>query len=164
MFVQTVFTASENPGNSLQLSCVKAWHQAPSILSLWMECSRFDKKLQTPTSPSGRKVWEVWGLLAEHVPSPTAQHPVSQLDLPPPLTRRGSTEGSPSTQVLLARSAEESRRGGRSSPLVVCWCCSPGCPVPPSLPWAALPACSLHPSLKTQHLNWQQAIQKCDGW
>lgn len=45
--------------------------QAPSILSLWVECSRFDKKLQTPTSPSGRKVWEAWGLLAERAPSPS---------------------------------------------------------------------------------------------
>lgn len=74
-----VFTASENPGNFFQISCVKTWHQgqALSILSLWVECSRFNKKLQTPTSPSGRKVWEVWGLLAEWAPSPTAQRPAS---------------------------------------------------------------------------------------
>lgn len=74
MFVQMGFTASQNPANSLQISCVKPWQQgqAPSILSLWVECSRFNKKLQTPTSPSGRKVWEFWALLAERVPSPTA--------------------------------------------------------------------------------------------
>lgn len=101
LHVCSVFTASENPGNSLQISCVKTWHQAPSILSLWVECSRFDKKLQTPTSPSGRKVWEVWGLLAERVPSPTAQRPASQLDLPPPLTRPGSTEEVPAPTCSL---------------------------------------------------------------
>jgi len=30
----------------------------------------FGKKLQTPASPSGRKVWEVWGLLAERASYP----------------------------------------------------------------------------------------------
>ena len=74
-----------NPGNSSRIGCVKAGHQGqgPSVLSPWVKCSTFDKKLRTPTSPSGRKVWEVWGLLAERVPSPAAQRPASQQDLPP---------------------------------------------------------------------------------
>lgn len=166
MFVQImVFTASENPGNSLQISHVKTWHQgqAPSTLSLWVECSRFDKKLQTPTSPSGRKVWEVWGLLAECVPSPTVQRPASSWTchhLPP---RQAAPRKSQHPRAPCYGHRGQ-QRGGRSSPLVVCWCCSPGCLVPPPLPWAALSACSLHPRLRTHHLNWQQARQKCGGW
>lgn len=83
-FLQLVFTVSDNPGNSLWNSCVKTWHQgwAPSTLSLWVECSTVDKKLQPPTSPSGRKVWEVWSLVAEHAPSPQPSV------LPPSGTRR----------------------------------------------------------------------------
>lgn len=100
LFVQMVFTASEKPGNTLQISHVKTWPQgqAPSTLSLWVECSRFNKKLQTPTSRSGRKVWEVWGLLA------VCAFPHSlQLDLPPPLTRPRSTEEVPAPTYPLLR-------------------------------------------------------------
>lgn len=159
------FTASENPGNSLQISCVKTWHQgqAPSILSLWVECLRFNKKLQTPTSPSGRKVWEVWDLLAKCAPSPAARRPASSWTcqhLPP---GQAALRKSQHPRAPCCRHRGE-QKGWKKQPLVVCWCCCPGCPVPPPLPWAALPACSFHPSLKTQHLNWQQAWQKCGGW
>lgn len=104
-----------------QISCVKTRHQgqAPPILSLWVECSRFDKKLQTPTSPSGRKVWEVWSLLAERVPSPTAQCPASSWTCHH-LSAGHAAPRKSQHPVFLAMGREESRRGGRSSPLVVC--------------------------------------------
>lgn len=115
MFLQLVFTVSEKPGNSLWTRYVITWHwgQAPSILSLWVECSTFDKKLQTPTSPSGRKVGEVWGLLTERASSPTAQRPASQQDLLSPLYPADSTE-SPSTQLLLVKVKEQRRRSSCS--------------------------------------------------
>lgn len=134
--------------------------QAPSTLSLWVECSRFDKKLQTPTSPSGRKVWEVWGLLAKPVPSPTAQRPASA---GPATTSQPARQhgGSPSTHVLLAAGTEESRRGGRSSPLVVCWCCSPGCPIPPPLPWQL---CQPVLSIPPENLSLELAASQTKMW
>lgn len=129
MFLQLVFTVSENPGNSLRISCVKTWHQgrAPSILSLWVECSTFDTKLQTPTSPSGRKVWEVWGLLAERAPSPTAQRPASQQDLPPPLHLADSADkvrAPTSSSLRVKRRAEEEEllQQPRSGPGQACPC------------------------------------------
>lgn len=155
MFVQMGFTASEYPGNSLQISCVKPWHQgqAPSILSLWVECSRSLKpQLPLQAGKCGR-FGAFWQSMC-----PPPQPPAG-----PATTSHQARQhrGSPSTRVLLLW-AEESRRGGRSSSLVVC---TTSCPVPPPpLPWAALPACSLHLSLKTQHLNWQQDRQKCGGW
>lgn len=77
-FLQLAFTVSANPGNSFCTSCVKTQHQvwAPSIMSLWVvECSIFNKMLQAPTSLSGRKEWEVWGLLVDCKPSPPGPAP-----------------------------------------------------------------------------------------
>lgn len=153
MFVQMVFTASAKPGNTLQISHVKTWHQgqAPSTLSLWVECSRFNKKLQTPTSRSGRKVWEV-GAFWQCVPSPTASNWTCPHLSPGQAAPRKSQH--PHTPCYGHRAEQ---KGWKKQPLggllvLQSWL---SCTTP--LPWAALPACSLHPSLKTQHLNWQQA-------
>lgn len=160
-----VFTASENPGNSLQISHVKTWHQGQGSLHTcpcgWnaLDSTRsFKPQLPLQAGKCGR-----FGACWQSVCPP----PQCSVLLPagPATTSHQARQhpGSPSTHVLLAAGTEDSRGGGRSSPLVVCWCCTPGCPVPPPLPWAALPACSLHPSLLTQHLNWQHTRQKC-GW
>lgn len=95
MFVQMGFTASEYPGNSLQISCVKPWHQgqAPSILSLWVECSRsFKPQLPLQAGKCGR-FGAFWQSMC-----PPPQPPAG-----PATTSHQARQhrGSPSTRVLL---------------------------------------------------------------